>query len=337
MEFLRARSIGVATHVDEQQNVRLKFRIFHRRGLVAPAGLPTDVLPHSLYAGGSFVVNGGGKFPWPLREVFVDWFARSTLNDLKTQQRLVVDKDTAARFEEALNDALANVRSIAVLTKPGEKSAGLYTNDLWLTRSASSNSFADDAREVMRLWNTLNRDAQGGEPLIFDVADQKLGGRDATRYSLDIPAPDGLTASDMRQIMEKFFGKSGKMQLWIVPVDDRTSLIAAATKSEVVAALKVLDRKQPPVWNDLKLVDANKLLPADADFRLFFNSAAYYAWTNRLAEVNGPTLGGPTKKDFPSSPAIGIAGRFPSDELTIETVIPAETVKSAGQYRTPVR
>jgi hypothetical protein len=260
-------------------------------------------------------------------------FVRAAVDDLKSEQRSVVDDATVARFQKALQIALAEVTSAAVLTQPGEKAEGVYTNDFLVVHVASADSFIDRADDVMRLWNTLNRDAEGDSPLIFDVEEQKLGKRAATRYSLDVAGAEGLAIPEVRQAMEKFFGPGGKMQLWIAPVDDHNVLLASATEPEVAAALEVLASRRPVDWDQPEMDGANKLLPKEADWRLFFSPHAYAQWHRRWKDaMTGPVLGRRPAKDFPASPPIGIAGGLRHNELLIEAAVPAETIQSAGAY-----
>ena len=91
----------------------------------------------------------------------------------------------------------------------------------------------------MRLWNTMNREARGRTPLIFDVEELKSATATSSQYSLDVAGAEGPAIPEIRQAMEAFFGPGGKMQLWLVPVDDEHVIFASAHDEEVTAALEV--------------------------------------------------------------------------------------------------
>jgi hypothetical protein len=124
--------------------------------------------------------------------------------------------------------------------------------------------------------------------------------------------------------------------LWIVPTDGNTVLLAFATVEQVNGMLKVLDRKHAVGWNRSELADCNRLLPAESDWRVFFDPHHYSDWLGRqaLAITGVPVIGGPLVKQFPASPPIGIAGGFRDHELWIDAAALAPTVKSAYSYVT---
>jgi hypothetical protein len=118
-----------------------------------------------------------------------------------------------------------------------------------------------------------------------------------------------------------------------VPVDDHTVVFASATESEIKSALVVLDRKQPITWDSPTLAETNELLPADADWRFFFNPRSYFAWSQKQSAVtSGPAIGGRPNREFPTSPPIGAAARTSDSEIIVTVVVPAATVHSAGAY-----
>jgi len=43
------------------------------------------------------------------------------------------------------------------------------------------------------------------------------------------------------------------------------------------------DRKQPIDWNQGELSKSNRLLPAEADWRVFFDPHRYFDWERRQA------------------------------------------------------
>jgi hypothetical protein len=187
----------------------------------------------------------------------------------------------------------------------------------------------------MRLWNKANRDATGETRLVFDVEETKVGDRAATQYTLDVAALDGaVVVPDVRQAMEKLFGAGGKLRVWIVPTDDNTVLLAAATPEQVAAAVKSLDRKQPIEWTGGELAECNALLPAESDWRMFIDPHRYNDWLRREAAdiVGVPVIGGPLVVGFPASPPVGVAGGIREGELWIDAAALAPTIKSADAY-----
>jgi hypothetical protein len=288
-----------------------------------------------MYDGGPFTVYGSGKLPPQLTATLASMYARVIIKELRTQERIQLEETTVARFLQAVEQAATEITATSVLTRPGEEQDGVYTNSFVAVGVPSVDKFVDLAAEAMRLWNQLQRNAEGGPRLVFDVAELHVGSHRAYQYSLDLAAADGAPAiPEIRQAMEKLFGPGGKLTLLLVKVDDRTALLAAATPEQVAAVLEQLIRKQPMEWNTPPLAAANRLLPDDAQWRAFFSPHGYTSWSARKmdAVVGVPVIGGPLVKQFPTSPPIGATGRIRDGELSIDIAVPRETVHAAGSY-----
>jgi hypothetical protein len=179
----------------------------------------------------------------------------------------------------------------------------------------------------------MNRDAQSGTRMVFDIEEMKLGNRDATQYSLDVANLDGMPViPEIRQAMERFFGPGGKLRMWVVPVDEKQVLLAAATQTQVTAALEAIDRQQVLDWNRADTAAANKLLPREAAMRLFLSPHGQSEWHRRQMEaMNGAVIGGPVRREFPNSPPIGFSVSILENELRVDAAVPRETSEAAGE------
>ena len=291
-------------------------------------------LPPSMNEGRQFVLRGAGKLPQPLTAVLAGAYVRLVVDELKTEMALPLEPKTVIRFQEAVEQAAASVPAAGVLTLAGDKQDGVYTNNFLIARVESAATFADQANEVMRLWNQMNREAEQGTRLVFDVEQRPMGDRTATLYSLDVAAADGAPAiPEIREVMEKFFGPGGKLQLIIVPADDHHVLLAMATPQQVERALNSIG-DSPSDWDGGEQTDpANELLVGQRDWRLFFSPHGYTTWLTRYTDaMTGPVFGGPLVRDFPVSPVIGVAGGARDHELWIDLAAPAATVKNAAAY-----
>ncbi len=329
--FLRAKLVGGALRLDEAGNLQAGLRVEADERLWAKGG-DEQPPPPALYQGGNFVLHGAGGVHQGLAAIAAGAYARMLANDLKNEEHMVLPNATVAQFVQAAERAGAAAQSVVLLTQPGDKEEGVYTNDFLAVRAASAQAFADHVKEVMRLWNSMNRDAETETRLVFDIEDVKLGERMATQYSLDVAAADGAAElPEIRQAMEKFFGPGGKLRLWVAPVDEHTVLLATATPEQVAAALEALDRKQAVDWSRPETADVNRLLPSEADWRLFFSPHDYNKWKRReMDAITGPVIGGPLVEEFPLSPPVGLAGGIRSGELWIDAAVPAETIHSAA-------
>jgi hypothetical protein len=331
---IQARLLGCAVRLDETGNLRSALRLLGADRVSSTTSAPATPQPPALYEGGNFVLHGSGDLPPPLASIAAGAYVRSLIEDLKTEEGILLGDRLMGQLQLAVERAGTGVLSAVVLTQPGDKQEGVYTNEFLVVRAASAAAFADNAKEVMRLWNSMNRDAQSEMRLLFDVEEVKLGDRTATQYSVDIAAADGAPElPEIRQAMEQLFGPGGKLRVWIVPVDEENVLLATATPDQVAAALQVLDRKQTVDWSQQDIAPINRLLPAEANWRLFFSPHHHNIWHRReMHAITGPVIGGPIVREFPPSPPVGFAGGVHGSELWIDAAVPAETMKAAIAY-----
>jgi hypothetical protein len=294
-----------------------------------------DSLPPSLYQGGDFIVNGASRLRPLVAAPLMSALMRLMAHDLTNEERLKVDEENVAELQRTAERATANMTAMHFFSRPGDNNDGLYTNNFLVVRAADAPRFVEQAAQVMQAWNKMNLDAEGETRFVFNVEQVKLGERVAQKFSLDLVAADNLPAlPEIRQSMEKFFGPGGKMQLWIVPVDDKTALLASATSEQMTAALELLDRKQPHDWKRQDLPIAGNLLPPESAVRAFFSPYGYNRWLRRLmdAMVGTNVIGGPLVKEFPASPPIGLAAGVTGRELWADVAIPAKTIEAVGPY-----
>jgi hypothetical protein len=303
--------------------------------LVGKTNKSEGSLPNSAYGGGGFAINGGGRAAPSLVTAIASAYMRRTAADLVAEEKTELDQDSLKQLQETLEKAAGQVRSVAVLSQPGEEPQPVYTNNFMVLRVESATSFAGHANEVMRLWNKANRDAKGGTRMVFDVDESKVGEHAATQYGLDVAALDGgAVVPEVRQAMEKMFGAGGKLRVWIVPIDDDTVLLATATPEQVAGAVKLLERKQPINWRGNEFVAASALGPADADWRMFIDAHRYSDWARReaMAMIGVPVVGGPLVHDFPASPPLALAAGIREGEVWLDGAALAPTIKSADIY-----
>lgn len=303
-------------------------------GDAANAAAAGDALP-AMYGSGPFIVHGAGRWPAQLTAIAVNTYVQLLIAEMRLQEGMQLDERVVVRFGQAVEQAASSVLSASVLTLPGEKQEGVYTNNFAAVRVSSATNFINAVSEMMRLWNQMTRDAEGGPRLVFDVADTPVGSRTATHYTLDVAAADGAPGlPEIRQAMEKLFGPGGKLSLIVVKVDEQTVLLAFATPEQVTAMLQRLDQRQATDWNVPATAAPNRLLPADASWRAFFSPHDYTKWLVRQMDVivGVPVIGGPLVREFPATPPIGAAGGHQGNDLWVKVSLPNETLRAVGTY-----
>jgi hypothetical protein len=331
-------AIGCGVRLDSDGNAVAGMRLAVDDDLFAGAAQEIkldDSLPPALYQDGDFIVNGAARSTRLVAAPLASALMRLMAYDLTNEERIKIDEENVAELQKAAERAAANMTAMHFFSRPGGNDDGLYTNNFLVVRAADAAQFVEQAAQVMQAWNKLNLDAEGETRFVFNDEQMKLGERAVRKFSLDLVAADNLPAlPEIRQSMEKFFGPGGKMQLWVVPVDDKSALLASATPEQVTAALDLLDRKQPHDWKHQDLSSADSLLPPESAVRIFFSPSGYNRWLRRLmdAMVGTNVIGGPLVKEFPVSPPIGLAADATGRELRADVAIPAKAIEAAGTY-----
>ncbi len=337
LQQVTAAAMGV--RLDESGNatagVRAAINKEFTDELVGKTEKGSSSLPNSAYGGGGFAIVGGGRVATPLLGDLTSAYVRRTALDLVQVEKTELDPEALKLLLESVEKATVQVKSVAVLSQPGEPPQPVYTNNFTVLRVESSKTFAEQADEVMRLWNKASRDAKGGTHEVFDVNETKVGEHAAKEYSLDVAAMDGGPAlPEVRQAMEKLFGAGGKLRVWIVPVDDETVLLATATEEQAGAAVKLLERKQPMDWQGSEFAAASLLTPSEGDWRVFVDAHRYTDWARResMAMIGVPVVGGPLVFDFPASPPLALAASIHDGEVWLDGAVLAATIRSADTY-----
>jgi hypothetical protein len=337
-------SVGIGMRIDGDQNVLTSLRAIWKDDgqgptQLGPSATAGDLAPN-LFHGGEFMIHGAANLQPALAATVATSYVRLRVNELTSGEGIRFDETSLVRFYEAVGQAASEGTAATVLTLPGEKEEGVYTNSFLAVRVDTADKFVDLTTEAMRLWNQINRDGRGGLRLVFDVEELSIGDRKAIQYSLDLADADGAAVlPETRQAMEKLFGPGGKLRMLIAKVDEHTVLLAGATPEQVAAMLEQLDRKQRLNWQQPPFADVNRLLPNRADWRAFFSPHGYTMWKTResAAIVGTEVIGGPIVKEFPAAQPIGIAGVVTSGELWMDIAMPAETMRGAGVYLQPKR
>lgn len=331
----QAPAIGVGLRLDENGNAIASARLSLEKlevNALRNDNSAAGELPASVYPGGGFAVHAAGHLPPALLTTLASAYVRRTAADMQTQEHTVLNEPALKELESAVEKAANTVQGVELVSQPGADPQPVYTNNFVVVRVAAAETFLDQAREVVRLWNKANREAQGETKLLFDSEDSKIGDRAAIQYSLDVASLEGGPAlPEVRQAMEKMFGAGGKLRAWVVNVDDHTVLLGAGVPEQITAAVKTLDEKKTIDWQTPDIGEANALLPAEADWRLFIDAHRYSQWRQReaVAMSGAPVIGGPLVRAFPPSPPIGAAGGVHENELWLEVAGPLATIKAA--------
>jgi hypothetical protein len=331
---LDAEAVAVGAQIDEQGNLATGLRMAWPEGDSRLTKNEIGSQPPRLHRDGEFTVSGGGWIPGPLSRAVAESMVWNSIIQIRREfPRSTFDVDAVKQFVRAVEEAAAEVVGVAVFHTPGGEHDGVYTNQAMAVRVASAESFVNRVEAAARLWNQVNETAAPSPNSSFQLERISVEGHPALQYTLDLVASEGLpNEPTMRVLMERLFGPDRKMHRLVVPVDEQTVILADATASQAAAAVKVL-KGAAANWDAVNVSATNRLLPAQADWRLFASPAAYTKWVKRTNLVTqGDAIGAIPVEQFQAAAPIGAAGGFSGGSLWIDAVVPAETLRAGALY-----
>jgi hypothetical protein len=261
-------------------------------------------------------------------------YVRQVANDLTTNYLIPVDEKNVAQFRAALEQAISQVQSFSVLTRPGLADEAVFTNNFLAVNVDDAKKFLTVAAESVLRWNEMVGSPQAGVKLVFDSKEISIAGHDGTEYFIDMAAAVNAPAiPEARASMEKLFGSGALFRLQMIGVDERTVLLAAATEEQVAGALRTLQVGSDKVGRPAELNAAAALLPRDSAWQLYLSPSGYTTWLRRQMDaVLGPVIGGPIVNTFPATPPVGLAGGVDSQKIWLEAAAPIDTIRGLRRY-----
>jgi len=287
-----------------------------------------------LFSSGDFVVAGGGAVSPAWVVPAVAPYVRQVANDLTNNYGIPVDEKDVAKFRAGIEQAIAEVRAFAVLTRPGGGDEAVFTNNFLALRVQDAQKFLTVAADCVAIWNQMLGNPQAAMKLVFQAQEVAINGHTGAEYSIDMAAAVNAPAiPEARASMEKLFGPGAHFRLQIVAIDDSTVLLAAATVAQVTDIIQGMKTAPDDAVEPAELLEAAKLLPGRSAWQLFVSPHGYTTWLKRQMDaVLGPVIGGPIVPDFPRSAPVGVAGGVDGQIIWIEVAAPIETTRGLSRY-----
>ncbi len=301
--------------------------------LQPPSGAAAS-LP-DLHPSGEFTVSASGFLPKTLLVAVVDSALRNAVTGERSEPRPPrLDPQAVERFIRTGGAAAQEVLGVGLAHAPGGPEVGVYTNQFAVVRVKSADIFSERFAAAMQAWNEVSQKATPPTRVDFQSENVTLAGRRGTRYSLDVAASVGGDDSpDLRRSLERMFGSDRKLNLFVVPFDPSTVLVAEATAEQTTAKLNELGGGGPANWEAPNVRETNRLLPRGATWRLFVSLGGYTKWRRQeLMAMAGDDVFGLPTSGFPAAPPLGLAGGFTDGALWIDAAVPAATIRAAGEY-----
>jgi hypothetical protein len=290
--------------------------------------------PPRLYDGGAFVVVATGQVSSRWAVPAVAPYVGQVTSDLDVRFGSKVDQRDVAEFRKSAEQAVAEVTSASVLTRPGSDAEGVFTNSFLALGVDDSRQFLQRADRLVELWNAMVAKNDGSKLLVFDSTPVSISNHKGTEYSIDMTKAVGVpVVPEIKTSMEKLFGPGGAFRLQFVALDEHTVLLAAATKQQTADVIGVYAAAATAADDPAELRHTAVLLATRGQWRLFASPHGYSQWLRRQMDaILGAVIGGPIVPAFHDSPPVGLVGGSDGQTIWVEAALPAKTIREYGKF-----
>jgi hypothetical protein len=336
---IETAAVGLA--MDADGNVRVGVRlILQPDGDLAQVRMsgPTEFKPPVGEAGDPFIVAAGGPLPSgstkPIarggRRIFEEFASEYGFEDF-------VENDWHA-LEEAIHGALDGVESLSIRMLPGREEEPLIGNVHGILQVADAGRYMESLQKSLEVRNRLVSKSTCDIRYEYKVHPVTIGGIEG----LDMVADVASAARDPNvpifdQALLAMVGKDGALHIIMLPLDQRTILLAIATSPRLTQMVAQF-RQERAGNSTAAAASANvqttmKLLPGEAPWFFMASPQGYLQWLNRWWErVMGPMGQNHQIPEFPATPPIGCALKLVDGQLALDFILPVKTLQGIAQY-----
>lgn len=213
------------------------------------------------------------------------------------------------------------IQSMRALAIAPEKDAPSMSNSALLLEVTNSEEFLGVVDGAMTEWNELVNKSRRNIDFVFESKPLVVGDHSGKRYSIDLPSAfREEDVPEVRQVMDKMYGRNGLMVADVLPVDKTHVLISDLPDALRDGLLKgATDAQTQPVDNP-------------AGWTLVLDPAAIQDWNNLVQRhVNGENTIGWKPKPLECESNVVVEVTTQSPTLTIRSTIPGDVVQALGK------
>lgn len=331
---LHAVAVGAA--IDDATNIRVSNQVLLKADSPLAVAERASDGPDPLagFPAEPFVLAGGGPVPAALQNDYPR-FARSLIEQApKAYGYEAFEEPQWQKFEESWRLALG-MRSLSLGMLAGKKDDALLGNIFAIAVVDDAQAYVADIRKSFELWNDVTETSTSDIQIVYDISDVDIG----TRRGLALVADVGAEAGDdrvpmLKPIWETVFGKGGKLQILVVPVDAKSVVMAIASETAMSRAVEQVAANEQGLLASPEVAATRALLDAKAPWKFLISPAGWVEWCQRGYELLLATIGAPalTIPAFPASPPIGVSVNLEGQALHSEVVLPESTLKGLAAY-----
>lgn len=224
--------------------------------------------------------------------------------------------DDFQAFGESVAAASGLVHNARLLMIAPADQQPTMSNSAVVVAVDDAQAFAAAFEEVIVDWNRMVERSRRNVDFLYEIKPLEVGDRTGKRYAVDLPSAFRQeSVPEVREVMDKLYGRNGVWAMDVLPVGDSQVLISDLPDALRDQLLQQLPADQAPATDP------------QAGWRVRLNPAVLQDWLNEVKRDNyGDGVIGWTPRPLRSTSQVDIQVTTHEPVLRVETEIPADVV-----------
>jgi hypothetical protein len=275
-----------------------------------------------------FVVAFSGDIPAGLG----DNLGKFSTSIMALDPGMKLSKEQAQKIMDNAVELSKGMSRLGMLLTVGKPDADLYSRILVTYRVDDANAYLDKYEKHMQSYNEIIKDGDTGIPPAA-LKKMKVEGKPALQISMDYgKLLSNEEAPLPKELLEKMFGRKGKIVAYLVAADKQTLLAGYTTQDQVRSGLKVLQKGSPSLDKDQGVAATAALLPPGAPWVGYLAPSGTIEFASHMTTMFQELSSGLKLAEFPKTKPIGFAGQVADNEVQTFLVMPVDVVQAIGVY-----
>ncbi len=336
--------LGVGMRVDDDGGLHIDTRATFvaggtwaaaARDLKAPAGMPLSCLP-----AGSFMMAFDGAMP----KSFSNSLLNMSVDMLNTMSKDSGGKeltpDQIKQLNAAMEKSMAGVRTLSMVMGVPKPSGSIYGNMVGVLKVDNAKTYMANYQQAMEGMRDVFKQNGIDLPVPQEIKKVKVDDTDGLELTMDMSKflakmPNNPAAKPMMQMM---FGPEGKLNVYIVPIDETTVALSYVNTDNVARIKAACKNPGTSLGTDADIAQTAKLLPSGAQWIAYLSPKGFIDFVSAIVMgvaggAGGPGPGAmPMIPPFPQTPPIGIGVKSSTKGVDVAIVIPGGALKGVATY-----
>jgi hypothetical protein len=244
-------------------------------------------------------------------------------------------KEDAKKLNQLMEKSMAGLRSMSMVMGTPKPGGSMYSNMAAVMKVENAQQYMTDYQDVMTTMNNLLKANGVRVPFIQETKKITIEGSDGIELTMDMSAMLGSMPQNpaSKKMLDMMFGPGGKINAYIVPVDNATVAISYINPDNISRVKAACKNPLSSLAADAQTAKTAALLPEGAQWVGYLNPQGFINFVSAaMIAAGAPGAALPALPAFPQTPPIGLGAELSGQGLDLQIVVPGETLKGAGSY-----